>query len=175
MKKLIQGGASIFDTFSPEDEVIAFFPCTRFEDQILLSFRGENAGMKGWDEPKKLRYNLKLHQELTRNYEFITKLALIAFEKNFKLIIENPFSEQHYLRRFWCIKPSVIDYDRRERGDHYKKPTQYFFLNRKPSNNLIYECIDLKKTKVISNTRNKVERSMISSDYANRFIREFIL
>ena len=169
------GGASIFDTFSPEDEVIAFFPCTRFEAQILLSFRGENIGMKGWDEPKRLRYNLKLHQELTRNYELITKLALIAFERNFKLIIENPFSEQHYLRRYWCIKPLLIDYDRRDRGDYFKKPTQYFFLNRKPSNNLIYECVDLKKSKTISNTHNKVERSMISSDYANRFIREFIL
>lgn len=175
IEKAYSGGASIFDTFSPEDEVIAFFPCTRFEAQILLSFRGENIGMKGWDEPKRLRYNLKLHQELTRNYELITKLALIAFERNFKLIIENPFSEQHYLRRYWCIKPLLIDYDRRDRGDYFKKPTQYFFLNRKPSNNLIYECVDLKKSKTISNTHNKVERSMISSDYANRFIREFIL
>ena len=174
-KKHTGGGNSIFDTFSPDDEVIAFFPCTRFEAQILLNFRGENVGMKGWDEPKKLRYDLKLHQELTRNYELITKLALIAFERNIKLIIENPYCEQHYLRRYWCIKPLIIDYDRRDRGDYFKKPTQYFFLNRKPSNNLIYECVDLKKTKTISNTSSKVERSMISSDYANRFIREFIL
>ena len=175
IEKAYGGGNSIFDTFSPDDEVIAFFPCTRFEAQILLNFRGENVGMKGWDEPKKLRYDLKLHQELTRNYELITKLALIAFERNIKLIIENPYCEQHYLRRYWCIKPLIIDYDRRNRGDYFKKPTQYFFLNRKPSNNLIYECVDLKKTKTISNTSSKVERSMISSDYANRFIREFIL
>lgn len=175
IEKAYGGGNSIFDTFSPDDEVIAFFPCTRFEAQILLNFRGENVGMKGWDEPKKLRYDLKLHQELTRNYELITKLALIAFERNIKLIIENPYCEQHYLRRYWCIKPLIIDYDRRDRGDYFKKPTQYFFLNRKPSNNLIYECGDLKKTKTISNTSSKVERSMISSDYANRFIREFIL
>lgn len=174
LKKHI-GGNSIFDTFAPEDEVIAFFPCTRFEAQILLAFRGENYGMRDWDITRKLRYDLKLHQELTRNYEIITKLALIAFEKNFKLIIENPFSEQHYLRRYWCIKPSIIDYNRRDRGDYFKKPTQYYFLNRKPSNNLIHEHVDLKENKTISNTHNQVERSMISKDYANRFIREFIL
>ncbi len=175
IEKAYSGVASIFDTFSPEDEVIAFFPCTRFENQINISFRGESYGMQNWDTTRKLKNNLKLHQELTRNYELITKLALIAFERNFKLIIENPYSEQHYLRRYWCIKPLLIDYDRRDRGDYFKKPTQYFFLNRKPSNNLIYECVDLKKTKTILNTNSKVERSMISSDYANRFIREFIL
>ena len=52
-------GDSIFDTFSPDDEVIAFFPCTRFEAQILLNFRGENVGMKGWDEPKKIKIRFK--------------------------------------------------------------------------------------------------------------------
>lgn len=131
--------------------------------------------MRDWDTTRKLRYDLKLHQELSRNYEVITKLAMIAFEKNIKLIIENPYSEEHYLRRYWCIKPLIIDYDRRDKGDYYKKPTQYFFLNRKPSNNLLFEGVEIKKSKRVSYTRNQVERSMISSDYANRFIREFIL
>ena len=31
------------------------------------------------------------------------------------------------------------------------------------------------KTKTIESTTNKTERSLISRDYANRFIREFIL
>lgn len=175
IEKAYGGGDSIFDTFSPDDEAIAFFPCTRFDNQINLNFRGENYGMRDWDTTRKLRYDLKLHQELSRNYEVITKLAMIAFEKNIKLIIENPYSEEHYLRRYWCIKPLIIDYDRRDRGDHYKKPTQYFFLNRKPSNNLLFEGVEIKKSKRVSYTRNQVERSMISSDYANRFIREFIL
>lgn len=33
----------------------------------------------------------------------------------------------------------------------------------------------LNDKKVITNTNNKTERSMISKDYANRFIREFII
>ena len=31
---------SIFDTFYREDLILAFFPCTRFENQINLSFKG---------------------------------------------------------------------------------------------------------------------------------------
>lgn len=31
------------------------------------------------------------------------------------------------------------------------------------------------KTKTITNTSNKTERSLISKEYANRFIREFII
>lgn len=69
----------------------------------------------------------------------------------------------------------LIDYDRRETGDYYKKPTQYWFINCKPKNNFIFEGIDIKNTKRISLVSNQVERSMISKDYANRFIREYII
>lgn len=185
IEKCYEGGKSIFDDITQEDEILCFFPCTRFEDQILLSFRGENLGMKNWTEIKKLKYDLRLHQELSQNYELITKLAMIVFERNFKMIFENPWSTQHYLHRYWCIKPAVIDYDRRERGDYMSKPTQYFFLGRKPSNNFILEpqVIKPKRThneahKFLKDSEAKnvtALRSMISKEYANRFIREFIL
>lgn len=169
------GGKSILDNIKEDDEIICFFPCTRFEAQVLLCFRGENKGFINWDIPKKLRYDLKLQQELKKNYDVITKLAIIVYERNLKMIFENPYSEQHYLIRYWCLKPSVIDYDRRERGDYFKKPTMYYFLNRKPSNNLVFdEPIVIKETKRIVDSHT-VERSMISEDYARRFIKEFIL
>lgn len=154
---------------------MAFFPCVRFENQALLLFRGENSGFKNWSIKQKLEYDLTYHQELARNYELITKLVLICIEKNLKLVIENPYSEQHYLTRYWCLKPKYIDYDRRRTGDYYKKPTQYYFINCEPKHNFIFEGIDIKIKKSIIDTRNQVERSMISKDYANRFIREMIL
>ena len=42
---------------------------------------------------------------------------------------------------------------------------------------MIFEAYawNLDKKKKITSTGNKTERSMISKDYANRFIREFIL
>ena len=33
---------SIFDNITSSDYIIAFFPCTRFEDQIIITFRGQN-------------------------------------------------------------------------------------------------------------------------------------
>lgn len=175
IEKSYLGLNSIFDKMQKEeDTIIAFFPCVRFEAQVLLNFRGENNGYKNWSLRKKLSNDLKLHNELNRNYELITKLCIICIDKNIPLIIENPYSEQHYLKRYWCIKPKIIDMNRRERGDHFIKPTQYWFINCEPKNNFIFEpLLDVKYKTVDS--QSTVGRSMIHPQYANRFIREFII
>ncbi len=166
---------SIFDNFNKdEDFIIAFFPCVRFEDQIILCFRGENSGYKNWSIEKKLENDLKLHDELNHNYKIVTKLVLVCISKGIPLIIENPYSEQHYLKRYWGLKPKLIDKNRRENGDYYSKPTQYFFVNYDPKNNILFEPLSHIEYKIVEQ-QNKVERSTISSQYANRFIREFIL
>ena len=168
------GGVSIFDKIKKEDIILAFFPCVRFEDQILLWFQGNENNLKNKSDLDKLEKDLELHKELHYNYCLITKLAIICLRKGLKLMIENPKGSQHYLNRYWAIKPKIIDDDRRLMGDFYKKPTQYWFFNFEPSYNFILEGYDVKPKKLISN-QNKVERSIISSDYANRFIREFLL
>ena len=167
---------SIFDNIKQEDMILAFFPCVRFETQILLSFRGEARQQKNWTLQQKLKYDLKLHQELHDMYNLITKLVIICDKKNLKLMIENPYSEQHYLLKYWCIKAKVKDLDRTVRGDYFKKPTQYWFINCEPTYMLLFEPqVWQEERKTISNTHNKTERSMISKEYANRFIREFII
>ena len=155
--------------------IIAFFPCVRFTSQILLEFSGENSMMKNWSIEKKLKYDLKMQEELTHLYNLVTKLALVALRKNIRLIIENPYSSRHYLTTHWALKPAIIDMDRTKRGDFYEKPTQYWFVNCCPKNNLIWEAqVQQKTIKKVSN-ESKVNRSMISKEYANRFIREYIL
>ena len=171
---------SIFDNFIPEkDEILAFFPCIRFENQIILWFRGETFQQKKWTDSKKLKHDLKLHEELSRLYSLITKFVLICIDRNIPLIIENPAGEQHYLTRYWAIKSKVVDTDRTKMGDYQKKPTQYWFINREPSYNFIFEATDIKKKRTHNglwwDKNHTIERSMISKDYANRFIREFIL
>ena len=168
------GGVSIFDDIKSSDQIIAFFPCVRFEAQIIMNFRGDAFGVKDWSIQKKMEYDLKLHEELHHLYCLISKLVIVCDKKNIPLIIENPYSTQHYLTRYWAIKPKLIDMDRRDMGDYYEKPTQYWFINCEPKNNFIFEGVNLKPTKRIAD-QNTVERSMISPDYANRFIREFIL
>jgi hypothetical protein len=166
----------MLDTIKPNEMILAFFPCIRFENQILLWFNGQTPQQKNWSLEKKLEKDLELHKDLSLNYELITKLVLICLKKNIPLIIENPYSEQHYLYRYWALKPKYIDYDRTLTGDFMKKPTQFFFVNCEPKHNFIFEGIDIKKKKTCNSLWGyQVERSMISKDYANRFIREFIL
>lgn len=72
------GKPSIFDNIGKNDLIFSFFPCTRFEAQILLFFRGEAFQYKDKDELFKLEQDLRLHEELHHNYELITKLAIIC-------------------------------------------------------------------------------------------------
>lgn len=174
INKAYNGEKSLFDEVMDGDIVMAFFPCIRFENQALLLFRGENSGMLSWSMEKKLEYCLTLHDELHELYSQITKLAIVSIRKGFPLIIENPYSSQHYLQRYWCLKPKLIDKNRMERGDWYEKPTQYWFINCEPKENFIFEPMVVQKKKIIEN-ESKVNRSMISPDYASRFIREFII
>lgn len=165
---------TIFDKFKSSDQLIAFFPCVRFEVQIELYFRGDSPGQKNWSDNEKLEYDLKLHEELHNLYNLVTKMVIVCNERHLKLIIENPYSTTHYLRKYWCIRPKLIDYNRRERGDYYVKPTQFWFINCEPKNNFIMEAKYNAKFLDIGHTRGAT-RSLISPQYANRFLREFVL
>lgn len=161
--------------------ILAFFPCTRFESRIPLWFRGEAQQQKNWTDEQKLEYGMALHKELHDFYVLITKLVLIAKHRNLKMVIENPYMQPHYLTMFWSLKPTLIDKDRTENGDYYKKPTQFFFINLKPYGNLVLEPIDYVETKVISKVKKengisvKTQRSMIHPQYASRFIRQYLI
>lgn len=155
---------------------MAFFPCTRFEAQILLWFRGEAMQQKKSSDIDKLEKDLTLHKELSNNYELVTKLAIVCLKKKIKLIIENPLSEQHYLTRYWSLKSKVKDRNRRDRGDYMEKPTQYWFINFEPKHNFIFEPIEWVEVRRHNDMfMETTKRSMIHPQYANRFIREFII
>lgn len=175
IKKAYENRKSIFDNITEKDLIIAFFPCVRFEDQIQMAFRGTQFQMKKWSDEQKLEYDLKLHRELSNLYELVTKLAIICLRSNIPLIIENPYSTTHYLTKYWAIPAKLIDKDRTVRGDYFKKPTQYWFINCEPKCNMILEAQILQERKTVENTNNTTERSIISKEYANRFIREFII
>lgn len=190
----IRGGyeekPSIFDSIRQDDLIIAFFPCVRFENQIMLAFRGQQKQMEKWSIPEKMEYDMKLMNELKENYDAVNKLFIICIRKNLKLIMENPYSQEHFLRRYWCYEPSIIDRDRRENGDYFAKPTQFFFCNIEPKNNLLLDPISYNHinekdaierlnskmyAKHFGKVSLKVARSMIHPEYANRFIRKYIL
>lgn len=146
-----------------------------------MCFRGTSFQQKNMSLDKKLQYDLKLHKELSNLYELITKLAYICVIRKIPLIIENPYSSTHYLVKYWCIPYTILDIDRTMRGDYYKKPTQYWFINCEPKNNFIFEPIQFVERKIIAKQKNENGidrqkcRSLIHPQYANRFIREFII
>ena len=163
------------------DVIMAFSPCTRFEAKVPLSFRGEAAQQKNWNDLKKLQYSMQLHKELHNLYEKLCELTVVAERKGLRMVIENPVTQPHYLTTYWCIKPSVIDKDRTNDGDYYKKSTQYFFIGFEPSFNIVMEPLDVVKTRTIAGckatetTSRQVERSMMHPQYARRFIKKYIL
>ena len=183
------GGQSIFDDIATDDLIMAFFPCVRFENQIMLFFRGQAAQQKRWTLEQKMTYDMNLLDEVSTMYKYVNYLFIVCLRKGLRLVMENPYSEEHFLRRYWCYLPSIIDRDRRDNGDYYKKPTQYWFLNCEPKNNLLWEVIpynaieckdairmmgkgDFEKTGAKT---KKEARSMIHPDYANRFIRQYLI
>ena len=97
------------------------------------------------------------------------------------MIVENPDTQPHYLTAYFPIKPSLIDRDRSVNGDYYKKPTQYWFVNCEPESNILFEPLQYVEIQRISHQKSsdglsrQVKRSLIHPQYANRFIRQYIL
>lgn len=175
------GKPSIFDDMEQDDVIMAFFPCTYFEVQSQLWFAGNNYAQKRWTVKQKCEYDIKRHTELNEFYVLLNKLVCICTDRDLRVVIENPYVQPHYLSTYWCIKPSIIDRDRTENGDYYKKPTQYWFIGFAPKNNLVFEALDYVEPKKIGNLKKdgdksvKTQRSMIHPQYASRFIRQYII
>ena len=189
IEKAFDNLPSLFDEVDKDDLIIAFFPCIRFENQIMLHFRGQTHQQENCSLEDKMLLDMRLMSELSEMYYLINKMFLVCMRRGIRLIVENPYSEEHFLRRYWCLPPSIIDRDRRDNGDYYKKPTQYWFVNCEPEQNLLWEPLpmnalavgnanrDAKKEiwEVTGAKNKKVSRSMIHPTYANRFIRQFII
>ena len=182
IEKAYDGKPSIFDGVEKDDLVLAFFPCTRFECVIPVAFRGEQPQQKNWTDLKRLENSMKLHDELHQLYTLICKLFSICLRGGWRMIVENPYTQPHYLTQFFPVRPTIIDKDRTQNGDHFRKPTQYWFLNCKPEQNVVFEPIDYVKTKIVDHCGQtdggqciKTARSMIHPQYAKRFIQHYVI
>jgi hypothetical protein len=169
------GLPSIFDKIKEDDLIFAFFPCIRFTRRMIFNFTRSGAGKKKFTDIEKLEQNIRYFSEMNDLYALISKLVIVCLRKKIKLIIENPYHKDHILTQFWHLKPKIIDYDRSQRGDDFKKPTQYWFINLEPNTKMLTEAYVVGGGKTINKTHNKIERSLINSNYAERFIKEFIL
>lgn len=180
IEKAYEGGASCFDLMSYKDLIVAFFPCIYFScmSQMLISYTHRNYTNMG---PKE-RFEQILQRSANRELYFslAVKLIAVAKIKGLRLIMENPWSEQTFLKQNFPFNPTIIDNNRLLRGDFFVKPTAYWFINCEPTNG---ETIQprAKGRSICQIEPNHMpglcneERSMISPDYARNFIHDFIL
>lgn len=78
------GKQTVLDNIGRGDVVMAFFPCTRFEAQVILEMKGEQYIANGkkridwFGIEDTLKYSMKLNGELNKMYEYISKLAILC-------------------------------------------------------------------------------------------------
>jgi len=172
---------SIFDEITKDDLIIAFFPCIYFETIQQLDYALLRNGTQNKPLHNRIEYALDRLEKRTRLHSLLYKLVAIADRKCFRLIIENPATTPNYLITGQNFPPpTIIDKNRMERGDYFKKPTAYWFFNCE--NTTGFSRQNDKQQKIINDcARSKGdglcggERSMISSDYARNWICDFVL
>lgn len=193
IKRGYDGKPSIFDGMTPDDFIMAFFPCIYFcgiaQINITLSnYRYKFGTLKGCD-----KYIFDRIAMRDRFYKLLLKMCFVCIDRNIRLVIENPYTTNTYLKGNFIKPPSVVDNDRTVRGDFFVKSTAYWFFNCEPTHGLTVQQTKKKDIKHIDMHTNKnhsrdsivkgskvkgicsEERSMISPDYARNFICDFIL
>lgn len=175
-----EGKESIFDNISQDDLIIAFYPCIYFCATSQMAFYLTHTNYRCLNDSEKIKEILKRSDNRKEYYDRLIKFCGVCIDKNIRMIFENPYSEQTYLKANFIKVPDVVDMNRMRRGDFYKKPTAYWFFNCEPTYGESYQ--NDKEQKIIMKSRGAAssglcseERSMISPDYARNFICDFIL
>lgn len=180
IEKAYGGGVSTFDTISYEDLIVAFFPCIYFScmSQMLISYTHKN--YKNLSDRERFGEILKRSANRELFFARAVKMIAVAKMRGLRLIMENPWSEQTFLKQNFPFNPSVIDNNRLMRGDYFIKPTAYWFVNCEPTHGFTYQPRKAGRNICQVNPNGmpgicNEERSMISPDYARNFICDFIL
>lgn len=170
---------SIFDKITSEDLIFAFFPCIFFCTDNHLFFYGLS---RNYNNNTQIEINEKILERNKKRayyYELLLKLFSVCELRQYRLIVENPYSTQHYLYDNFPYKPKIIDKNRNLKGDNFVKPTQYFFLNCEPSRK--YQSFATVEKKIIRHQGGHIgnycdkERSEINPIYAENFVNDYIL
>lgn len=171
----------LFDDITPDDLTMAFFPCIYFEGLQQTFFTLSALGTKGWTWRHKIEYAMDRMDKRSEFHRLLYKLYGLCHERGLRLIIENPFGNPYLIHGQNFPYPTLVDLNRMTRGDHFIKPTAYWFVNCKPTEGLHTYQNDKKKRLINKTASSPItgicskERSEISPDYARNFICDFIL
>lgn len=171
---------SIFDKISEDDLIIAFFPCIYFCENNRLYFRGEHMNQRKFAKSELIRQIIERSENRQYFYAMLLKLFEVVEVNGLRFILENPYHPEHYLYDNFPYRPTIIDKNRAVRGDYFRKPSQFWFVNCTNTTGLT-EQINT-KIKAVASGKPAIrgglcseDRSMISPDYARNFICDFII
>lgn len=175
-----EGGVSIFDSMSYDDLIMAFFPCIYFCATSQMSFFWTCTNYRAKSMKEKTDLILQRSKDREYFYSLAVKMLAVAELRGLRLIMENPWSEQTYLKANFVQPPSLVDMDRTLRGDYYKKPTAYWFINCEHTYGKSFQRPKERKTVMSAKMASRAglcseERSMIHPDYARNFICDFVI
>lgn len=170
----------MFDSIIPDDLIIAFFPCIYFCEASQSYFMLTNNNYRKLTDLQKIEKILERSEKRTRYFDLLIKLVGVCFKRTLRIVIENPWTQPHFLSAAFLKSPSIIDKNRSLRGDYYRKPTAYWFFNCEPTHGFS-EQRD-KEVRNVWDTKGSdtagicgKERSLMSTDYARNWICDFIL
>lgn len=180
IEKAYASEPSVFDGMTNNDLAIAFFPCIYFCAKSQMAFYLSNRNYRKLSNSEKITEILRRSDNRNAYYGRLIKFVAVCLERGIRMIFENPWSEQTYLKSNFLKAPDVVDMNRMERGDFFKKPTAYWFWNCEPTHGFsrqndkrmrrVDECRGASRAGLCSE-----ERSMISPDYARNWICDFVL
>lgn len=182
IEEAYRGGQSVFDSISSDDLIVAFFPCIYFCAPSQMNFTWGCQNYVKMTTKEKTDAILERDKNRAYFYSLAIKMFAVAEIRGLRLIMENPWSENTYLKANFILPPSLIDNNRMMRGDYRVKPTAYWFINAEPTHGFTEQLDKLKEKKTHMTSRGSKqagicseERSMISPDYARNFICDFVI
>lgn len=171
---------TIFDSMSSDDFIVAFYPCIYFCAMSQVAFSLGSVNYRKLTDLEKIEKILERDNNRSEYYQRLIKFVAICLKRKIRMVFENPYAEQTYLKTNFLKRPDIVDTNRMLRGDYFVKPTAYWFWNCEPTEGFSYQNDKQKKTIISSKGSGQSglcseERSMISSDYARNWICDFIL
>ena len=166
--------SSIFDSISSDDMIVAFYPCTWFSVQNELIYSRKSYNFRTWNDEKIDKYISNRERERDIVYSILLKFIHVVKRKNIKTVIENPYTRNYLLYQKEMKQPDLIIENRRVLGDYFIKPTMFYFYNFEPT--LFSDFIqgNNESLKIVSK-ESGINRSLMRGDFANNFIRKYIL
>lgn len=175
------GKPSLFDTIvGGADLVIAFYPCIYFSCLSQLAMRLAWRNYKNLTEEERLEEIIKRGEMRDLYYKRLLKFIKVCISKGIRMIFENPWTTDTFLKSNFVKSPDVVDNNRMLRGDYFVKPTAYWYFNCTPTFGFTEQNDKEQKSLWLQKKAPKAglcsqDRSMISPDYARNFICDFII